>query len=106
MNSTTSLPFTSFSMNCSIAIVGVLCARSPPARSAESCSDIYVAHGPRTAQSLKFPALGRVRHAGLQRQGVQFAAHLTLQRLIDQLVLLHPGFAAERRRNHGRRIVV
>src|SRR3979490_2329365 len=47
-----------------------------------------------------------LRHAGLQRQRVKYAAHLALQRLIDDLVLLDAGFAAERLRDHGRRIVV
>src|SRR5438876_10350985 len=35
------------------------------------------------------------RHPGLQRQRVKHATHLTLQRLINDLVLLDPGFAAE-----------
>src|ERR1700682_2500838 len=47
-----------------------------------------------------------LRHAGLQRQRVKYSAHLALQRLIDDLVLLDAGFAAERLRDHGRRIVV
>src|SRR6202171_4971739 len=47
-----------------------------------------------------------LRHAGLQRQRVKYSAHLSLQRLIDDLVLLDAGFAAERLRDHGRRIVV
>src|ERR1700681_2609364 len=51
------------------------------------------------------PAL-TLRHAGLQRQRVKYAAHLALQRSIDDLVLLDAGFAAERLRDHGRRIVV
>src|ERR1700694_4384640 len=45
-------------------------------------------------------------YPGLQRQGVKHAAHLALQRLIDNLVLLDAGFAAERLRDHSRRIVV
>src|SRR6202035_4456503 len=47
-----------------------------------------------------------LRYPGLQRQRVQYPAHLALQRLVDDLVLLDPGFAAERLRNHGRRIMV
>ena len=45
-------------------------------------------------------------YPGLQRQRVQHAAHLALQRLIDDLVLLHAGLAAEGLRDHGRGIVV
>jgi hypothetical protein len=37
------------------------------------------------------PAL--LRNAGLQRQRMQRPAHLPLQRLIDQLMLLHTGFS-------------
>src|SRR5260370_7433140 len=37
---------------------------------------------------------------------MKHAAHLALQRLIDDLVLLDAGFAAERLRDHGRRIMV
>jgi hypothetical protein len=42
----------------------------------------------------------------LQRKRVQHAAHLALQRLIDDLVLLDAGFSAERFRDHGRGIMV
>src|ERR1700676_2196465 len=52
------------------------------------------------------PAGLALRYPGLQRQRVQHPAHLALQRLVDDLVLLDPGFAAERLRNHGRGIVV
>src|SRR3954469_17885768 len=47
-----------------------------------------------------------LRGAGLQRQRVQLAAHVTLERLVNNLMLLRPRFAAERGRDHGRRIVV
>ena len=46
------------------------------------------------------------RHAGLQRQRVQRAAHLAFERLVDDLVLLHPRFAAEGLGDDGRGIVV
>ena len=36
-----------------------------------------------------------VRCVGLQRQGVQLAAHFSLKRLIDDLMLLDARFAAE-----------
>src|ERR1700694_4901331 len=47
-----------------------------------------------------------LRHPGLQRQRVEYAAHLPLQRLIDDLVLLDAGFAPERLRDHGRRVMI
>src|SRR5262245_34121719 len=37
----------------------------------------------------------RVRRRGLQRQRVELAAHLPLQGLVDQLMLLHARLAAE-----------
>src|SRR5260370_11552239 len=52
------------------------------------------------------PAPLALRHPGLQRQRVKHPAHLATQRLIDDLVLLDAGFAAERLRDHGSRIVV
>src|SRR5262249_21272855 len=50
-------------------------------------------------------ASGR-RHAGLQRERVEDAAHLALERGIDELMLLHARLAAEARRDHRRSIVV
>src|SRR6266567_2121371 len=44
--------------------------------------------------------------AGLQRKRVQLVAHPAEQRLIDQLVLLDPGFAAERAGDDLRGIVI
>src|SRR3954453_19498116 len=44
--------------------------------------------------------------SGLQRQRVQFPAHFALERLVDELVLLHPRFALERARDDGRRIMI
>src|SRR3972149_4517464 len=61
MNRTTSLDFTSLSMNCSMLMVS----------------------------SVPF------RDRGLQSERVQRAAHGTLQRSIDQLMLLHTRLAAE-----------
>src|SRR4029453_6124562 len=47
-----------------------------------------------------------LRRAGLQRERVQLAAHFGLERLIDDLVLLHPRFAAERFGKHGGGVMV
>src|SRR5438132_2775315 len=47
-----------------------------------------------------------LRRAGLQGERVQLAAHLGLERFVDNLVLLHPRLAAEGLGEHGRRIVV
>ena len=52
------------------------------------------------------PVVQELRRAGLQRQRMQLAAHLGLERLVDDLVLLHPRLAAEALRQHRRRIVV
>src|SRR5258706_8073591 len=54
--------------------------------------------------SLRRP--GSARYPGLQRERVEHATHLASQRLVDDLVLLDAGFAAEGLRDHGRRIVV
>src|SRR5204863_1713084 len=48
----------------------------------------------------------RLRYAGLQRQRMEYAAHLALQRLIHDLVLLDPGLAPERLGDHGCRVMV
>ncbi len=42
----------------------------------------------------------------LQSKGMQLAAHIAPQRLIDQLVLLNPRLALESRRDDGRRVVI
>src|SRR5579871_5182361 len=47
-----------------------------------------------------------LRRPGLQRERMQLAAHLGLERLVNQLVLLDPGFAAEAFRDHRRRIMI
>ena len=57
-------------------------------RRARSQQISFLRHLPRSCRS-------GFRHAGLQRQRVQHAAHLSLQRLIDDLMLLHPRFAAK-----------
>src|SRR5260370_25063398 len=44
--------------------------------------------------------------AGLQRERVQLVAHPAAQRLIDQLMLLDPGLAAERPGNDLRGVVI
>src|SRR5436190_10452688 len=46
------------------------------------------------------------RHTSLQRQGVQRATHLALQGLVNDLMLLNPGLAAEGFRDHGRGIMI
>src|SRR6476620_7205221 len=46
------------------------------------------------------------RHPGVQRQRVEQSAPLALERCGNDLVLLDPGLAAERLREHGRRVVV
>src|SRR6516165_3575591 len=61
------------------------------------------------ARSVPRNAVGEalaLRCAGLQRQRVQLAAHLALERLVDDLVLLDAGFAAERFGDHGCGIMV
>ena len=49
-------------------------------------------------------ANSRVR--GRQRERMQLAAHVALQRGIDDLVLLHPRLALERRGHDGRGVVI
>src|SRR5207247_474561 len=57
-----------------------------------------IASSPRRASSL--------RRAGLQRERVQLAAHFGLERLIDDLMLLHARFSAERFGEHGGGVMV
>src|SRR5665647_278831 len=121
MNSTTSFAFTSFSMNFSMAMDLRSCWAAPRAEGAFASQaallPIYVAQKwplpqggmgmtPVSPANPPETAGKRAGRSGLQRQGVQHAAHLAFERLIDQLMLLDPGFALERRRNHGRRVVV
>src|SRR3984893_11701889 len=40
--------------------------------------------------------------ARLERERVQPAPHLLLERIVNELVLLHAGFSAKRLRKHGR----
>src|SRR5204863_9978794 len=93
------------SMNCSIAMMPSFPSRSrrPSQRFPQICSASRLCSPD--------PQFGRIltsglRSSGLQRQRVQFAAHFTLERLVDELVLLNPRFALERGGDHGRRIVV
>ena len=44
--------------------------------------------------------------ARLERERVQLAPHLLLERLVNDLVLLHARFSAKRLGKHGRRVVV
>src|SRR5438552_11742071 len=90
MNNTTSLPLTSLSMNCSMLMGCPVCA----------------AAALRAAFSGSRPPKLPLRRAGLQGERVQLAAHFGLERLIDDLVLLHPRLAAEGFRQHGGGIVV
>ena len=114
MNSTTSLALTSFSMNFSMAMDLRSCWAAPRAEGGHSrlpaafVADICSAKwrlpkrgwGDDGPVSPAKPPKTRPERApgvpGLQRQGVQHAAHLALERLVDQLVLLDPGFALER----------
>src|SRR5204863_8325132 len=86
MNRTTSLPLTSLSMNCSMLMICPVSEAQPGARGI----------------AINLP----LWRAGLQRQCVQLAAHLALERLIDDLVLGHPRLAAERLGDDGRGVVV
>src|ERR1700694_3748025 len=91
MNTTTSLPLTSLSMNCSMPMdPDPLCAgpssASPAVVAAPICS---AATGPRPGA-----ATSPLRDPGLERQRVERAAHLPLQGLVEQLMLLHPRLAA------------
>src|SRR5262250_674912 len=47
-----------------------------------------------------------LRGAGLQRQRVQLGAHFGLKRLVDDLMLLHPRFAAKRFGEHGGGVMI
>src|SRR5262249_3108488 len=47
-----------------------------------------------------------LRSTGLQREGVELISHASAQRLIDHLMLLHPGFATERAGDDMRCIVI
>src|SRR5215831_20808524 len=47
-----------------------------------------------------------LRRAGLQRKRMQLAAHFGLQGFIDDLMLLHPRFTAERFGKHGGGVMV
>src|ERR1700728_4929044 len=46
------------------------------------------------------------RRAGLQSERVELAAHFALQSVVDDLVLLHPGFPAKGLGDDGRGVVV
>src|SRR6202165_2193627 len=103
MNTTTSLPLTSLSMNCSMPMdPDPLCAgpssASPAVVAAPICS---AGAGPRPGA-----APSPLRDPGLERQRVERAAHLPLQGLVDQLMLLHPRLAAEGFGDHGGGIMI
>src|ERR1700688_2642538 len=71
---------------------------------------VVMEHGfPRAGSREEWPlaaACSGVRRAGLQRQRVQLADHLGLERLVDDLVLLDSGFAAKRFGYHSRGIMI
>src|SRR5262249_34381202 len=88
-----------------------------PATKTKSPARAPSAHGraarPRPAGASVFTPFGAAsaiasarRHAGLQRERVQDAAHLALERRIDQLMLLHARLAAEALGNDRRGVVV
>src|SRR6516164_11233175 len=123
MNSTTSLLLTSFSMNCSIAIRFplqcrrsaqrpatlsslIICSASRPRAQGASAehrftfSPICATGRPRLAGaepvvSAHWRSLSALGGTGLQGKRVQLAAHFRLERVIDDLVLLHPRFPAK-----------
>src|SRR5262245_39835626 len=91
------------------AAMVMLNAREMPAKSRDVCARArMVASHFREDRKAKdqLQQRSRIGNAGLQRQRVQRAAHLSAQRVIDHLMLLHPRFAAERGGDHGRRIVI
>src|SRR6266478_585725 len=114
MNSTTSLAFTSLSMNCSMPMADLRSVLAPaPTRICaprvginrtlpKSCVCDRNARARRQDSSSSLPS----RDAGLQCKRMELAAHFGLEGVIDQLVLLHAGFAAECLREHGRGVVV
>src|SRR5882724_80454 len=96
MNSTTSLDFTSLSMNCSMLMVSsYACSR----RGGQILA-------PNVAQDSADSQRASVRNPRLQRQRMERTAHLALQRFIYDLVLLHARLAAERGGDHGCGIMV
>src|ERR1035437_874368 len=116
MNSTTSFPFTSLSMNCSMPM-DFLSRWTAPRPRCLQIADICSADSSATPSGLKMAGKSgllrgvehrpsRFRRGGLQGQRVQHAAHLCFERLIDQLVLLHPRLALERGGNHRGRVMV
>src|ERR1700736_1786723 len=73
---------------------------------AVSPGDAINAAAPAAARLRPRAASSPLRSSSLQRERVQLAAHLGLERVIDDLVLLHPGFAAEGFREDGRGVMV
>src|SRR5215470_9698665 len=76
-------------------------AHGPVGRIAPAGASVFTPCGEASA----IPASGR-RHAGLQRERVQNAAHLAFQGGVDQLVLLHARFSAKAFRDDRRGVVV
>src|SRR6516165_8859540 len=60
------------------------------------------------AETVSLYAIARLTRwrPGLQRESMQLASHLALERLIDDLVLLHARLAAKRLRDHRGGVVV
>src|SRR6266581_4627621 len=86
MNSTTSLLFTSLSMNWLMAMAFSLSRAGYRA----------------VVLTLKLP----FRQPSLQGKGVQRTPHLALQGVVNKLVLLNPRFTAKALRQHGGGIMV
>src|SRR5437879_5429955 len=78
------------------------CAITAPAPSASdrATTPRILCMSPSHALSQSRDATSAPRHAGLQRERVQDAAHLALEGRIDELVLLHARFAAKALGNH------
>src|SRR5207302_8878617 len=85
--------------NAATAKAGIAC-QNTGIRACGSASALIVARPGRSA------AGSALRRTGLQRQGMELAAHLALERLIDNLVLLDAGLAAKRFGDDGRGVMV
>src|SRR3954453_20244593 len=94
MNSTTSLPFTSLSMNCSMLMFRLTLPFGWPLARKSVDLRYMVPRG--RCHPIPARAGLALRRARLQRQSVQDAPHLPLQGLVDELVLLHARLALER----------
>src|SRR5688572_6303588 len=65
--------------------------KSPTVGRRPVAAEIVAVHG----RGIRLSFNSGLRHTGLQSERVQLAAHLGLERLVDDLMLLHPRLAAE-----------